>query len=352
MTTEHPDAATPAQQASASGAEPAARGLGLVHEHDRSLRVTYDGSQLLRYVYRPWDAQLESPRPYFHPLHTLGGDAVSLYRPHDHVWHKGIAWSLPNVGPANFWGGPTYLRDRGYRQLPNDGSMSHTGFDLISTAGGEAAVAERLAWITEQGDTWFTERRGFRVSADPARSAWTLVFETEFTNRTDEAVLIGSPTTEGRENAGYGGLFWRGPRSFSGGRVYTPEQEGGDDMMGVRAPWMGFAGRHDEYDGASTLVFADAPDNPGHPVKWFVRSGIFATVCPAPFFDEEVAAPPGVPLSYRYAVVVADGDREREGSAELAESALAELGRPGLAARGADAAAAAPGEGTAGVGAR
>ncbi|MDT0302450.1 DUF6807 domain-containing protein [Streptomonospora wellingtoniae] len=357
MTTEQPDdTQTPAQQASAGGAEPPAHGLGLVHEHDRSLRVTYGPTELVRYVYKPWDEQFESPRPYFHPIRTLGGDAVSLYRPHDHVWHKGMAWSLPNVGPANFWGGPTYVRDRGYQQLPNDGSMRHAGFDLVSTDDGEIAVGERLEWVTEQGATWFWERRGFRVCADPARASWSLVFETEFTNLTGEPVLIGSPTTEGRENAGYGGLFWRGPRSFSGGRVYTPEQEGGDELMGVRAPWMGFAGRHDGHDGASTLVFVDAPDNPGHPVKWFVRSGIFATVCPAPFFDEEVEAVPGVPLSYRYAVVIADGDRERGGSAELAEQGLAELGRPGPNAReeagGSAAQSAAGAAGAGGTGAR
>ncbi|GAB3438092.1 PmoA family protein [Streptomonospora sediminis] len=345
MTAEHAEyprpaagTATAARQAPAPGAEPPARGLGLVHEHGRCLQVTYGGAHLVRYVHHPADDQLESPRPYFHPIRTLGGDTVSLYRPHDHVWHKGIAWSLPHVGPANFWGGPTYIRDRGYRQLANDGAMQHRGFDLVSAAGGEVAVSERLEWVTEQGETWFTERRGFRISADPARSAWTLVFETEFTNLTASAIAIGSPTTAGRDNAGYGGLFWRGPRSFSGGRVYTPDREGGDDMMGLRAPWLAFAGRHDDRGGASTLVFADAPDNPGHPVAWFVRSSTFAAVCPAPFFSEEVEAAPGTPLAYRYAVVIADGDRGRSGSAELAETGLAELGRPRIGT-----AAAAPG---------
>ncbi|GAA3753810.1 hypothetical protein HDA32_004416 [Spinactinospora alkalitolerans] len=318
-------------QQAGHGTEPAAKGLGLVHEHDRSLRLTYDGAELTRYVYRPWDVQSESPRPYFHPVRTLGGDTVSLYRPHDHVWHKGIAWSLPNVGAANFWGGPTYVRDRGYRQLANDGAMLHRGFDRLAAAPDSVAVDERLDWVTEQGETWFTETRGFRVAVDPARQAWTLVFETAFTNLTDAEIAMGSPTTEGRDNAGYGGLFWRGPRSFSGGRVYGPHGEGGDDMMGVRAPWMAFAGRHDEHDRASTLVFVDAPENPGHPVQWFVRSGIFACVCPAPFFSEEVPAPPGAALGYRYAVVVSDGDRGSSGSAELAELGLAELER---AARG------------------
>src|SRR5690606_212952 len=95
---------------------------------DDALEVSYGKQQLLRYVYRPTEAQLESPRPFFHPLRTLVGDCVSLYRPHDHVWHKGIAWSLPNVGPENFWGGPTYVRDKGYVQLPNNGATRHREF--------------------------------------------------------------------------------------------------------------------------------------------------------------------------------------------------------------------------------
>ena len=80
-------------------------GLRLTRDQD-ALAVSHGEQQLLRYVYRPTEAQLESPRPYFHPLRTLTGDCVSLYRPHDHVWHKGIAWSLPNVGPENFWAAP------------------------------------------------------------------------------------------------------------------------------------------------------------------------------------------------------------------------------------------------------
>jgi hypothetical protein len=39
-------------------------------------------------------------------------------------------------------------------------------------------------------------------------SAWILGFATTFTNVTGEEIAIGSPTTEGRDNAGYGGLFW------------------------------------------------------------------------------------------------------------------------------------------------
>ncbi|MEV0643899.1 PmoA family protein [Phytomonospora sp. NPDC050363] len=286
-----------------------------------SLRVAHDGGELLRYVYRPDDAQLESPRPYFHPLRTLGGRIVSLYRPHDHVWHKGLALSLPNVGSENFWGGTTYRRGIGYRQYDNDGSMRHRGFTGHTHEPGRVGASHRLDWVTQAGATWFTEERSFIVTTAP--EAWALRFETTFTSVAEEPVVIGSPTTEGRDNAGYGGLFWRGPRSFTDGVVRVPGRTGGDELMGVRAPWMAYTGRHDETGGASTLLFAD--DSPGTPVRWFVRANPFAAVCPAPFFDTEFPIAPGESLSLRYAVVIADGDHGDEGTAALAGIATGAL---------------------------
>jgi len=297
-------------------------GLRLARDDD-ALSVSHGEQELLRYVYRPTEAQLESPRPYFHPLRTLAGECVSLYRPHDHVWHKGIAWSLPNVGSENFWGGPTYVRNHGYVQLPNNGATRHRDFPVLHADDHVVSVTEQLDWVTEAGSTWFTERRTFAVTVD--NHAWTLTFATRFTNISDARVVMGSPTTEGRDNAGYGGLFWRGPRSFSGGRVYVPNRIGADDLMGVRAPWLAFTGQHDGTGRRSTLVFVDAPDNLGHPTQWFVRSEMFACVCPAPFFSTEVPVAPGESLSFRYAVVIADGDPGVDGAAKLADTGSAAL---------------------------
>lgn len=302
--------------------EPEPAGLSLTHDIGSSLLVSYRGRPLTRYVHRPWDAQLESPRPYFHPIRTLGGDLVSIYRPHDHIWHKGLALSLPNVGSENFWGGVTYRRGTGYGQFDNNGSMDHQGFDELSLEGDRLRVAERLHWTTEQGEPWCTETRRFGIEVLPDADAWVLLFETAITNARDVRTVIGSPTTEGRDNAGYGGLFWRGPRSFTGGTVHTPDATGGDELMGVRAPWLGFTGRHDDHGRSSTLAFVDGVGNEpgGRHVKWFVRVTPFACVCPAPFFDREVPVEPGGTLTRRYAVVIADGDRGRSGVSQLADA--------------------------------
>lgn len=307
--------------AGAGGTEPAAPGLSLVHEHNRALSARWRGTELFRYVYQPWEPQLESPRPYFHPVRTLGGDLVSLYRPHDHVWHKGISWSLANVGPENFWGGPTYLRGEGYRQLDNNGTQKHIGFSRLDASSAQIDVVEELDWITQSGQKMFTEVRKFSVRAHPEAGAWQLAYATEMRNTSGQGVIFGSPTTNGREAAGYSGLFWRGPRSFSGGIVVTPEGSGGDELMGWQGPWLGFVGRHDGASVGSTLVFTDHPTNYAHPTKWFVRSGVFAVVCPAPFYDTEHEVEAGGTLALRYDVLIADDVRDVAGCAELAKLA-------------------------------
>ena len=156
--------------------------LCLVEEHGRSLSVSTGDTTLFRYVYGPADRQLESPRPYFHPLRTRAGHLISVFRPWDHVWHKGITWSLPNVGAQNFWGGPTYLRGREYVQLDNNGATVHESFDAITREPSRLQVAESLNWVASTGGTWFTERRGFAVHVDERSDRWTLDYSTEFTN--------------------------------------------------------------------------------------------------------------------------------------------------------------------------
>lgn len=294
--------------------------LALVHRVDSSVTVRDGDTELFTYVYRPDTAPLESPKPYVHPLRTRQGHEVSLFRPHDHVWHKGISWSLPVVDDENFWGGPTYVHGQSYVQLPNNGVQRHEGpLEVFVDDDDDAVISHTLRWVTEAGVEVFAERRTLRARI-LTDAAWALTFETLLTNAMGAPVAIGSPTTRGRENAGYGGLFWRGPRSFTEGKLVAPGVVGtGDDVRGRRFEWMGFTGRHDETGGASLVLMLDDAANPRHPPQWFARSAEFAALNPAPFFSEELIFSPGETVGFRYAVGVADGD---EAQAEPLASAL------------------------------
>jgi hypothetical protein len=303
--------------------------MSVARRRDGSIAAAWRGTELFRYVYRPRDDEMESPRPYFHPVRTLRGDVVSLYRPHDHVWHKGLAWSLSDVGGMNFWGGPSYRSASGYVQLDNNGRMRHEGFGGLGVSGSALSINERLTWITANGDAWLRERREVVVSVLPGEEAWRMSFSTRMQNVAGRPIAIGSPATNGRENAGYSGLFWRGPRSFSAGTVLTPERSGGDELMGCRAPWLAYVGRHDGHGGASTLLFADSPANFCFPCQWFVRSDVYACVCPAPFFSAEYQLADGCSLRLGFDLVVADGALDAGRCAALASGLGNQAGQDG-----------------------
>ena len=73
------------------------------------------------------------------------------------------------------------------------------------------------------GGEWAREERGLAVhSVDEEAGAWALDWSIRLTNTRDEPLAFGSPTTAGREMAGYTGLQWRGPRDFTGGTAFGP----------------------------------------------------------------------------------------------------------------------------------
>jgi hypothetical protein len=313
----------------AATARPAAASAQLSLDDDGSaLTFTAHGKAIATYTYKPTDSQYESPRPFFHPLTTLGGDEVTISRPWDHVWHKGLSWALPNVGRHNFWGGATYTRATEYANLDNNGAMTHGAFTGIDQSGAGITVSESLTWTSQEGEPVIAESRRFRIQllgSDDTEGAYAILFETRMSNISGEEILIGSPTTEGRDNAGYGGLFWRGPRSFTGGAFRSPDGTGTDEFMGTRSPWIAFTGKHDVTCTSSTVAFIEDSTNPGAPNQWFARSSIFGCLGSAPFFSAEVPLREGAPLTYRYAVVIADGDVDAERAQSLADAAEAAL---------------------------
>ncbi|MFI6873268.1 PmoA family protein [Streptomyces sp. NPDC050400] len=296
-------------------------GLRVVHAHGDRITVTEPttGVDLFAYVYRP-EAAWEAPKPYLHPVRTLSGAAVTDYRPNDHRWHKGLQMTASHLSGQNLWGGNSYVHGEGYLRLPERvGSMAHVAFDEVrADEDGNLVIAERLTWHPHDGELWAEEERRVEVrDVDPAAGTWALTWTSAVTNRRAEPLRFGSPTTHGRELAGYTGLFWRGPRAFRDGRIQTADAEG-PQVMGAQAPWLAYSGEHDGSDGHATLVFEHAPENDhagergAHPAHWFVRNDPFAAVAPSFAFHDELVLAPGDTLTRRYRVVVADGAWERD----------------------------------------
>ncbi len=290
---------------------------------DTDAVVTAAGVDVARYVFDPGGAASEGPKPYLHPVRALDGAVLSAFRPWDHRWHKGLQMTWTQVSGQNFWGGPTFQRDIGYTQLDNVGRMRHDRFTAMTYAGSEVSFTEELTWITQAGQEWFAETRTHRFHGlDTARGLWVLDFATTLRNIAGRELELGSPTTEGRPNAGYTGFAIRMPRAWTGGRVLSADSDDADALMGAVTPWLAFSGEHDEVDGGGTVLVFAGTSTGSPPVTWFVRSEPFPIMSPSASFDEPIVLAPGedVSLTHRHVFLdsIPTADAVRDLAAELA----------------------------------
>lgn len=278
----------------------------------------YDDHVLFEYVFGAPLARELAPRPYFHPVRTLGGVPLTDHQPSDHRWHRGLAYSWPVVDEWNLWGGPSFVRDRGYVDLDNHGQIRH-----LSWTGHH----EQLEWLDGHGSRITRERRLIgEPEVDRAAAAWWLDLESDIENTCEHGLRLGSPTTEGRPLAGCAGHAWRGPVNLRGTRVIfkdppprpSPSSAAEAVAMGRRSHWPGCVGA------GMTLGFFEHPANPGVPNRWFVRTEEYPLVASSPVFDAEVRLGPGARLRLRHRVLFADGEWDAarlDGAASAFESA-------------------------------
>lgn len=267
------------------------------------------GRPVGRYVTRPELPARLSPRPYLHPVTTLAGTAVTELAPADHAHHLGVGVAVPDVEGFNFWGGRTYVRDQGPTELDNHGSQRHIAFQLCDPDG----FVEELRWVSPGGEL-LRERRTV-ASTELTDRAWALDLTFSLTNVTSGPLSIGSPATNGRPGAAYGGFFWRARRESAAPEVFTAGADGAEKVHGRPADWLALRG------GTWTLVFAGATEQTRRD-PWFVRTEEYPGVGSSLAYDERVPLPPGETVVRRVVTVVADGRLDRDAAASLVRKAV------------------------------
>lgn len=206
-----------------------------------------------------------APRPFLHPVRTLAGTAVTDARPEDHRWHLGVCVALQDVDKTNFWGGRTYVRDHGYQWLGDHGRVVRAEWVERATD----RFAERLDWVARDGAVVLTEERSVRATAVPVPGGWRLDFTCTLRNATDRTVELGSPATNGRDRAGYGGFFWRLPPHDGSLEVFTAEASGEDAVHGTVSGWVAVSAADQSGREWSVVIEHAGPPDSWDP--WFVR---------------------------------------------------------------------------------
>jgi predicted dehydrogenase len=253
-----------------------------------------------------------APRPYLHPVRTLGGVVVTDHLPLDHVWHLGVGVAIQDVDGVNCWGGRTYTREAGgYVWRPDHGRVERT-----AARRAETSLEENLVWRGPEGAVLLEEQR--RWDWQPVdESVWLLTLTFALSPSGDAPVHLGSPGSNGRPKGGYGGFFWRLPRAEDVD-VRTAEHEGEDAVHGTAAPWLAWSADFD--GGPATLVFLAAPESPD---PWFVRAEGYPGVGLSLAWDTPVTVRPNELLTRTVRVLVSDG-RLDAGRVEVLVTGLAE----------------------------
>ena len=240
-----------------------------------------------------------SPRPYLHPIRTRGGVTVTDHHPADHDWHFGLSVAVQDVDGANFWGGRTYVRDRGYIWRDDHGRIVSRKPRVTPTS-----ITDVLSWLAPDGSELLQQK--FDLTTRAVDVGW--VFDLSFDLSGPRPVSLGSPGSNGRVGGGYGGLAWR-IAECSNVDVRTPFASGEAAVHGTVAPWVAWSA--DFAEGPATIALASSATDP-----WFVRVEAYPGLGSSLAWDE----PAVTPLTRKFRGLVADG---RLSDAQVA-AALAE----------------------------
>lgn len=234
-----------------------------------------------------------SPRPYTHPVRTLGGVPLTDAFPLDHPWHLGAGVAIPDVDGSNLWGGPDYSADSGgYRW-----GRTHGSIRLDTADHRPGARTERLTWLDAAGAPLLDETREWRAEAVD-RNTWTLRLRFELTPR--RTMTLGSPGAHGRAGAGYGGFFWRLAPACEV-VIRTADADSEEAANGSRSPWLRWSAV--VAGSPIDLVFRrDEGDDP-----WFVRAAEYPGVGSALAWEAPLAIAPDRPVSRGFTVHLHDG---------------------------------------------
>ncbi|WP_164983962.1 PmoA family protein [Cellulomonas endophytica] len=246
-----------------------------------------------------------SPRPVLHPVTTLRGVAVTEVAPQDHAHHAGIGLALPDVGGTTYWGGRTYVRDVGPTMLANHGRQDVVALRADPDGG---SLRLEVVWTAPDGTVQVREVR--TLGARAALGGWVLdhasVLEAQV------PLTLGSPATNGRAGAFYGGLLWRTPFAATG--VAVADGAGEAAAHGSTSPWL-------LVEGPGVALLSLQPGGPDAVLPWFVRTGPHAYFCPAPAVARRRPLAAGEALALRTRTLVLD---RPAGGAPLDAAGLAE----------------------------
>ena len=263
----------------------------------RRIEVRVDGKLVTEYV--PDDG----PKPYFYPLIGPSGASMTRAFPmkkvegekYDHPHHRSLWFTHGSVNKVDFWS-----------EAPGHGRIVETSRPTV--AGGLAVGTIRTTddWLAPDGKKVCEDERIVRIHATKKDR----VLDFDVTLKATEG-----PVTFGDTKEGMFGLRVASSMDVTakkGGKIVNAEGIENTTAWGKPSPWVDYTG---PVDGKTVgIAILNHPSSFRYPTTWHVRDyGLFAA---NPFgwhdFGQktsgEYVLPKGESISFRYRVILHDGD--------------------------------------------
>jgi len=245
-------------------------------------------------------------KPYLHPLRTPSGQDLTLERPDDHPWHRGLWFSWKTINDVNYWEEDVKAGVSEGRSLIRK-VRSELNDDF------SAKIVVDITYRDRKGPT-IRESRTLHISPATQSRGYTITWNHSFTALKDVLLDLEKPAKHGGVQwGGYAGLSFRGAATLrqplfraSNGWSSSEDTTG----YGEKATWMdmtAYTGEGQTLPAGITIF--DHPGNPRYPSPWYIwyAAGEHLFFTPSLLFDGPLSMKKGEKLNLNYQTFIHDG---------------------------------------------
>ena len=244
------------------------------------------------------------PKPCVHPIVTLAGTTLTGFEMSDHVWHRGLWFTIKFINGENFWEENAPFGTQHSVQQP----------DASFITASDVRIDHALHWTSEKTGLVFRETRSLELVH---RDGYSFIDWTSSLAADQDLLLDRTPyTTWG----GYSGLIWRTSREFHGATFTVPGGATTQQLLGDRHEWALLQGKVDGgKNRTAAMAIVDHPSNLRGPTPWYGKCADGYIFFNAAFlFHEPMTVKKGETITFKYRVFYRDGHWTHDEFAPLA----------------------------------
>jgi hypothetical protein len=235
-------------------------------------------------------------KPYFHPLSSLDGNALTWLHPEDHPWHRALWFSWKTINALNYW---------------EEDKTTVTAVHVTAAPDFSAMIDMTLSYHPPDKEEVLCEKRLIQVSAPRKDGSYRIDWRSGFTATSADVLLDRTPIAGEPGGAGAGGYAGLSLRLAKETRGWTlADSEGRLDLAihGTKSAWVDASGSL----GGKTygLCVFDHPSNARYPSAWYINKEM-PFFSPAFLFDKPYALEKGRELSVKYRILIHSGATDK-----------------------------------------